>query len=206
MSGKSLFQLHVERWSGGCGSELCQHATKVCLYRGQIPCDVLFVGEAPGQSEDTKGVPFWGPAGDVLQQVIDNVVPDDVRWGMTNVVGCIPLDDEHLGKTKSGGPPMSAIKVCSTRLVEIVRLAKPKVIICVGTVSYETLRVDCKPAYKVKGQRIIDVDEHIPRVHVMHPAAIMRVNKVHQSLLYQQLEINVASAVHQYVTIPTSKV
>lgn len=48
--GKSLtpLQAHLSRWSRGCGGPCCQAARHVCLVRGTVPCDLLFVGEAPG--------------------------------------------------------------------------------------------------------------------------------------------------------------
>ena len=41
------WELFRERWKGGCGSSLCSNAKHVCLARGRIPSDILFVGEAP---------------------------------------------------------------------------------------------------------------------------------------------------------------
>lgn len=71
---KSKWGLHVERYGDGCGHHLCGQATKVCLARGAVPCDILFIGEAPGQSEDALGKPFCGPAGKLLDQLINESV------------------------------------------------------------------------------------------------------------------------------------
>lgn len=46
------------------------------LGRGDIPCDLLFIGEAPGVSEDALGQPFIGPAGKLLDQLIKSSVGD----------------------------------------------------------------------------------------------------------------------------------
>lgn len=66
----SLFSSHVERWRDCEGCSLSSRRSRVVLYRGKIPCDVLLVGEAPGDSEDVVGVPFVGPAGRLLDAMI----------------------------------------------------------------------------------------------------------------------------------------
>lgn len=70
MSAKSPYRLHVERWSAGCGASICPGSHRRCLARGSLPCDVLFVGEAPGESEDVLGEPFRGPAGQLLDEIV----------------------------------------------------------------------------------------------------------------------------------------
>jgi DNA polymerase len=55
-----------------------------------VPCDVLFIGEAPGESEDAIGIPFIGPAGHLLGRIIDEALQhfsqaiiDTLRIGFT---------------------------------------------------------------------------------------------------------------------------
>ena len=91
----SIFQKHCERWKNGCGSRLCFGVKNVCLARGKVPCDVLFVGEAPGESEDTIGKPFVGPAGKLLDYIIGRALQGtELRAAFTNLVCCIPRDDD----------------------------------------------------------------------------------------------------------------
>src|SRR5688572_27705229 len=66
----SPWQEHKQRWQGGCGHVMCSRALNVVLARGDLPCDVLFIGEAPGDSEDVTGNPFTGPAGSLLDDII----------------------------------------------------------------------------------------------------------------------------------------
>ena len=48
--------------------------------RGSIPFNVLFVGEAPGESEDVLGFPFVGPAGKLLDHIIKEIRDAGKRW------------------------------------------------------------------------------------------------------------------------------
>lgn len=78
------FQLHCHNWSNGCGSEYCDGARKV-FYRGDIPATIVFVGEAPGKSENSAGIPFHpgAPAGKLLMHIVKRSV---VRQHSTYVV------------------------------------------------------------------------------------------------------------------------
>ena len=44
----SRYMKHKEKWINCTRCELCENRKKVCLLRGKVPCDMLFVGEAPG--------------------------------------------------------------------------------------------------------------------------------------------------------------
>ena len=79
MVRKSLYQSHCEKWQDGCGAEICELANKVVLCRGRLPCDVLFIGEAPGESENVIGLPFVGPAGKLLDKMIKKGIGSLIR-------------------------------------------------------------------------------------------------------------------------------
>lgn len=71
------FQLHCQTWKDGCGSAYCATAMRKVFYRGDIPCDILFVGEAPGKSENIKGIPFVkaAPSGGMLNRIVERSIP-----------------------------------------------------------------------------------------------------------------------------------
>ena len=51
-----------------CG--LCRGRTNVVFGVGDRTADVMFVGEGPGEQEDLQGMPFVGPAGKLLDEVL----------------------------------------------------------------------------------------------------------------------------------------
>lgn len=180
-SQKTPYQLHVERWAGCTGCFLHEHRNKVVLARGKLPCDVLFVGEAPGKTEDILGSPFVGPAGKLLDQIIERAVPKGVRYALTNLIACIPLDD-NLEKITE--PPIEAVEACTPRLLEIIEIASPKLVVCVGTEARDWL--------DQKYSRCIPCK--VPMVSVLHPAYILRANFVQQGLLAQKCIVTVGTA------------
>lgn len=66
---------HVAKWKNCDLCPLHKQRNRICIARGTVPCDVLFVGEAPGPSEDAIGQPFVGPAGKLLDQIIERALP-----------------------------------------------------------------------------------------------------------------------------------
>lgn len=179
------FQRHCLKWRNGCGAEECERASKVVLARGKIPCDVLFIGEGPGASEDVAGIPFVGPAGHLLQQIIDQAVPENVRWAITNMVGCMPTDDDRV---KSGEPTDEQVKACEPRLVEFVdTIARPRLIVCVGSIARDWL----DPKY----HHAVRFRETIPQVWIKHPAAILRETVASRGLSVQRCVVQIANAV-----------
>ena len=47
--------------------------TNVVFGHGPVPCDLMFIGEAPGEQEDLQGLPFIGRAGQLLTKIFETV-------------------------------------------------------------------------------------------------------------------------------------
>lgn len=202
------WQKHVESWSSCQRCDLCHGRDKVCLARGSLPCDVLFVGEAPGDSEDTLGRPFVGPAGKKLDAMIAQALnqcgescdsggqnpdgswidvwrPAELRLAFTNLVGCFPKEQKRDG---NGEPEPEHIQVCAPRLDQLVRMAKPKLIVCVGGLA-ESWIMGTKG-----GKRHLLPWYDGKLVAVTHPAHILRSNSAHQSLMVKRVVMNLVDA------------
>lgn len=172
------YQRHKLKWSKCERCPLCETRKNVVLVRGKLPCDVLLMGEAPGNSEDTLGKPFIGPAGKLLDRIIDDAGGNvaRVRLAFTNVIACIPYDEE--GK-KVSEPPKEAIAECFPRLVDLVKMARPSSLVCVGQVPDKLLQKRADELWDV-------AEDQFPISQITHPAAILRANPAQQGLLYQK--------------------
>lgn len=174
-SNLSPWKHFVTKWQNCTACELCNVRRNIVLAKGKIPCDVLFVGEAPGQSEDIHGMPFVGPAGhmldDQIAEALVNAGNPELRLAFTNLVCCIPKE----GGQKTGEPPKESIEACEPRLIEFIQLCKPRLIVCVGDLAE-------KYAY--------DNWEHeSTMVSVTHPAAILRAEYVRKALMFQKVVV-----------------
>lgn len=88
----SRWKRHKLKWSKCRECELCETRKQVVLASGSLPCDVLFVGEAPGVSENNLGTPFIGPAGKLLRAQIEAAgMTGSYKTAFTNLIACIPL-------------------------------------------------------------------------------------------------------------------
>jgi uracil-DNA glycosylase family 4 len=184
---KSPFQLHLDRWKKGCGSCHCARATGIVFCRGKLPCDVLFVGEAPGQSEDALSQPFIGPAGDLLDAIIAEALEEfpGLRLAFTNLVGCLPRRDDG---SKSVEPDREQIETCRPRLTEFILLSKPKLIVWVGALSDKHGAAALGKAVTYAGSPG-KVEGH-PTIRlwasIAHPAHLLRAPEAQKSLLRQR--------------------
>ncbi len=110
--------------------------------RGWLPCDILFIGEAPGKSEDVRGLPFIGPSGITLNKGISNAVrqahiKEAPRYYITNVIQCRPCD-ERGGPNRE--PELDEFLACRKNLEEIYVAANPKRIIFLGKIAQKFLK------------------------------------------------------------------
>jgi uracil-DNA glycosylase family 4 len=180
----SPYQLYLQQWRQGCGSELCTRARKVHC-RGKLPCDVLFVGEAPGESENVVGQPFAGPAGHLMDLMIKRGLPSTARTALTNLVGCIPKYPEQ-GTGKAEEPDAKDIEQCAPRLQDILNMAKPKLLVCVGKLAWSWLR----PGFKNE----VQVPKEVRVIEITHPAHILRANISQKALMVQRNEVILRTA------------
>src|SRR6185436_9170265 len=71
----------------GCrGCPLYKNATQAVFGEGPQHAKVMFIGEQPGDQEDLAGKPFVGPAGKLLDGVLEEVGIDRSEVYVTNAV------------------------------------------------------------------------------------------------------------------------
>ena len=106
-----------------CG--LCKSRTQTVFAAGRAPARVLFIGEAPGFHEDQQGVPFVGPSGELLGDIITKgmgLAPDEVY--IANVLKCRPPENRD--------PTEHEKRLCTPFLDRQIELVQPQVIIPLG--------------------------------------------------------------------------
>src|SRR3712207_6006472 len=73
-----------------CGFEVCEQASNLVPGEGDPRAEVVFVGEAPGASEDQQGRPFVGSAGKLLDRLLEDAGLERADVFITNVVKARP--------------------------------------------------------------------------------------------------------------------
>ena len=175
----SPYQKFCDRWEGCRGCALGFQRTKIVLARGKVPAEVLFVGEAPGPSEDVLGKPFVGPAGKLLDKIIEVGIDGRVDYCLTNLVACFPREAKGKGFNE---PSEDEIESCGDRLREFTLLCKPKLVVCVGKLASRW------------APTIIGTGGYIS---IIHPAAILRMDVSRKGLAIQRCIVAVSDAVDE---------
>ena len=104
---------------------LCRTRKQTVFMDGSGKVPVMFVGEAPGASEDEQGVPFVGRAGALLTDIITKGMGlrrEDVV--IANVLKCRPPDNRD--------PTDVEKTLCTPWLDRQIELIDPKVVIPLG--------------------------------------------------------------------------
>ena len=120
---EQLENLH-KKWMEECECELKKTATQAVPGDGSAEAEIVFIGEAPGKSENVQGRPFVGAAGKFLAEMLEaiNLKREDVY--ITNIVKCRPPNNrDPLPEEKSA---------CREWLLEELKLISPKLIIFLG--------------------------------------------------------------------------
>lgn len=186
MTRSERFRAHVAAYQDCTLCPLCRTRKRTVFSRGKIPADILFIGEAPGPAEESLGRPFVGPAGHVLDKILQDVsqrlldegvlggqVSDrSISYCFTNAVLCFPGRDS---KDTIKAPGAEAIKACNPRLVEFAELVSPKLIVRLGNVA--------KTATKLL------VDKY-PIRSLIHPSAIQYMEDIQMQHLTVERCVN----------------
>ena len=188
----SEYQRHRIKWGRCTRCELHKQRNKVVLGRGQLPAKILFIGEAPGVSEDLLGRPFIGPAGKLLDRMICSAKIQQ-SIAVTNFVCCIPRGED--GK-KTGEPSQDCVKACSSRLKSFAAICKPELVILVGRSAAKSIpgaswfRTDDAP----KNPPWIEEPNYLRFLELLHPAAILRMEVSQQALAYKRCVVALRDA------------
>lgn len=95
---------------------------------------IVVMGEAPGAYEAVKGIPFTGPSGDLLNQVLSHHGLHRETVMITNTVLCRPENNDD--------PPKSARDACAPRLHQEIKDSQAHTIVAVGKVAAHSVLND----------------------------------------------------------------
>ena len=154
------------------GCDLWKNATQTVFGEGGIRATVMFVGEQPGDAEDIQGRPFVGPAGKLLDKVLEELGINRQDVYITNAV-------KHFNWVREGKrrihkkPRLSDVAACRPWLEAEIAAVQPKVIVCFGATAAQALLGKDFRVTQRRGELI----ESPFAPHVMatvHPSSILR--------------------------------
>ncbi len=137
---------------------------KIVFGDGSEKADLVFVGEGPGRDEDAQGLPFVGRAGKLLTQMIEAMGLQRKDVYICNVVKCRPPENRL--------PEPDEIKTCSPYLLRQLDAIAPKVIVCLGACSAQTLLETNRGISHFRGQWLEFRGRKLMATY--HPAYLLR--------------------------------
>lgn len=144
---------------------LADSRTTVVFGEGNPRARAMFVGEAPGATEDRTGRPFVGPAGQLLDRILSGAMGlrrSDVF--IANINKCRPPGNR--------APAPDEVAACLPFLRRQVEIVRPEVIVCLGRTAAQNLLGTAASIGALRGQRLEYAG--IPVVVTWHPAYLLR--------------------------------
>jgi uracil-DNA glycosylase len=150
----------------------CQNCELACSRTNTVPgsgsatAKVVFVGEAPGAEEDLQGLPFVGPAGQLLNKIIESGMGlrrADVF--ILNILKCRPPGNRD--------PLPTEKQACTPFLQRQLAVIQPDIVICLGRHSANYLLGSDQSLGQLRG-RLHQSASGIPILATYHPAYLLR--------------------------------
>jgi uracil-DNA glycosylase family 4 len=165
-AGVRAAELHaLEREAAGCTRcRLAESRTQVVFGAGAPDADVMIVGEGPGRREDEQGLPFVGPSGRLLEQLLGEIGLERSEVYIGNVVKCRPPQNRD--------PRPDEIDECKGYLRAQLTFVDPKVVVTLGNFSSKLLLRTETGITKLRGHTYPWWGRHL--VPTFHPAAALR--------------------------------
>ena len=144
---------------------LSKTRSNVVFGEGNPNADLMFIGEAPGATEDRVGKPFVGRSGELLTKMIENVLHvKREKVYISNIVKCRPKDNRE--------PSATEARTCQPFLLKQIELIRPRIIVALGATAYYYLSGDDTPISKVRGT--VHKQDSYTLIPTYHPSYLLR--------------------------------
>jgi len=156
--------------------ELAATRKTVVFGAGNADADLMFIGEAPGATEDEQGVPFVGRAGKLLETLLGEIGLQRSQVFIANTLMCRPPNNRD--------PMPIEIDNCHEYLLQKVELIQPTVICTLGNFSTKLLRGDPTGITRLHGRaEVLTLGRRAVRLYpIFHPAAALYTPRMLQTL------------------------
>lgn len=131
---------------------------------GAVDAPLMFVGEGPGEQEDRRGEPFVGPAGELLDRMIEAMGWSRETVYIHNIVSCRPPGNRN--------PQPDEVAACRPFLEARIRTIAPRIVVALGRPAANTLLGTDAPISALRG-RFHD-RSGVQVMPTFHPAYLLR--------------------------------
>ena len=168
-------------------------ATQTVFGEGPHDARIMVIGEQPGDQEDLQGRPFVGPAGQLLDELLESASVSREQIYITNTV-------KHFKFVRRGKrrlhqrPDAREIAACQPWLEAELAVVKPEVLLCLGATSAQAIFGRQFRITESRGQPFAS-RWCAQTIASWHPAAILRMtDSSRQSEMKSQLATDLQTA------------
>lgn len=131
---------------------------------GDPAASLMLVGEAPGQAEDRQGLPFVGPSGQLLTDILKAIGFSRDQVFIGNVLKCRPPGNRD--------PLPAEVQSCEPFLRRQIEAIQPRLILCLGRIAAQTLLNTTASLRSLR--QSVHFFAGVPVLVTYHPAALLR--------------------------------
>jgi uracil-DNA glycosylase len=163
--------------------DLWQSATQTVFGDGPAHAAVMLVGEQPGDQEDKCGVPFVGPAGEVLDRALaDAGVPRENVY-LTNVVKHFKFQQRGKRRLHQRANAEEQAACRQWLDAELARV-KPRAVVCLGAVAAHALLGESFRLLEQRG-RWQQTAAGMRALATVHPSYLLRLRDADREPAYR---------------------
>jgi len=148
---------------------LIHSRNKLVFGEGDPDCNLMFIAEAPGRTEDEQGRPLIGRSGTLLRNLITAIGIKVENVYLANICKCRP--------PKNRTPEDGEIEICIKYLKKQIEIISPKFLILLGKTAVRGLLPEfgSKPVNYLRAvskENLLKY-ENIPVIVTYHPSALL---------------------------------
>lgn len=184
----------VREAADGCRAcERSQTRQQVVFGAGYPQAPLMLIGEAPSSTDDATGKPFTGPAGKLLDAVLDEAGIDRHSIWITNLVRCF-AGRERDGRVENRPARVGEINACRRWLDLEIKFVNPRAILAIGAPAARFL---INRDFQLREQRGVTVERPDGRraLATIQPAYVMRLRNLVDEAAYRDARQQLASDV-----------
>lgn len=152
------------------GCPLARTATNLVYTDGNPQARIVFIGEAPGAAEDRRGLPFVGPAGQLLDRMLASIGLDRSQVLITNTLYWRPPGNRN--------PTPAEVATCLPFVERTIEIIDPEILVLVGGTAAKTLLARREGIMKLRGKwfafETSRMVRPVPAMAIFHPAFLLR--------------------------------
>ncbi len=168
------------------GCSLKKLANNTVFADGNPNSSIMLIGEAPGSTEDARGIPFCGESGQLLDNILASInLSREHNAYITNTVFWRPPANRQ--------PTLEEIDICRPFVEKHIALINPKLIVLVGNVAATSLLGKNAGVTKIRQEYYWYTNPYLMKpiqtTAIFHPAYLLRQPAQKKTIWYDLLRI-----------------